>query len=535
MESCLECIGGSANEDSQPSTSKSFKTRLKQGLLAPDEEITDKMPNPSKIPWGGILALLGGFLIQLTLGSFYSFGNVMTYMTSYMRVHGSPNMTYGDFIVVQSVWGMTQGAIFPLSGFIIGVIGPRLAMFGGCFIFSLGSALTYWTLDHSLTMVAFTYGFVSAFGQGIALIPTMTIGMKWFPKRKGMAMGVIVGGFGGGAFIFNQIQTAILNPENVHIAKSGYFEDEDLLNRVPGLMLILSAIYVSIQLVACLMVTEPPACQFLDTHNESIESASGANSTPMGSPVKETSVSQESEERELFITPREALRKREFYILWFTRFSVVLVTQTIAGFYKAFGQTFIEDDHFLSLVGAICSIFNCSGRLFYGLLMDKTTYRLAMTTETVGLFCLFSTLYATSILGQVGFAIWIWMIFLTFPGTYSTQPAVTVQTFGHKYGGTIYGFLFTSDIVNNLLVGILSKSILQAWGYMGLFFILAAFAAFAFVVTCFFPWNPSPSLLSKREECVACEEIENVKPTHVVGDVQSTPTWTKKDAIALET
>ena len=30
--------------------------------------------------------------------------------------------------------------------------------------------------------------------------------MKWFPKRKGMAMGIVVGGFGGGAFIFNQIQ-----------------------------------------------------------------------------------------------------------------------------------------------------------------------------------------------------------------------------------------------------------------------------------------------------------------------------------------
>ena len=34
----------------------------------------------------------------------------------------------------------------------------------------------------------------------------MTIGMRWFPQRKGMAMGVVVGGFGGGAFIFNQIQ-----------------------------------------------------------------------------------------------------------------------------------------------------------------------------------------------------------------------------------------------------------------------------------------------------------------------------------------
>jgi hypothetical protein len=38
-----------------------------------------------RIPWRGCLALLGGFLIQLTLGSFYSFGNMMTYMTSYMR------------------------------------------------------------------------------------------------------------------------------------------------------------------------------------------------------------------------------------------------------------------------------------------------------------------------------------------------------------------------------------------------------------------------------------------------------------------
>ena len=33
-------------------------------------------------------------------------------------------------------------------------------------------------------MVAATYGFVSAFGQNIALIPTLTTGMKWFPRNK---------------------------------------------------------------------------------------------------------------------------------------------------------------------------------------------------------------------------------------------------------------------------------------------------------------------------------------------------------------
>jgi len=39
-----------------------------------------------RVPWKGVLALFGGFLIQLTLGSFYSFGNMMTYLTSYMRM-----------------------------------------------------------------------------------------------------------------------------------------------------------------------------------------------------------------------------------------------------------------------------------------------------------------------------------------------------------------------------------------------------------------------------------------------------------------
>ena len=50
---------------------------------------------------------------------------------------------------------------------------------------SAGCALTYITIDKELWMVAATYGFVSAFGQNIALIPTLTTGMKWFPDRKG--------------------------------------------------------------------------------------------------------------------------------------------------------------------------------------------------------------------------------------------------------------------------------------------------------------------------------------------------------------
>ena len=87
-------------------------------------------------------------------------------------------------------------------------------------IFSAGCALTYITLNKELWMVAATYGFVSAFGQNIALIPTLTTAMKWFPNSKGTVMGIVVGGFGGGAFVFNQIQTALVNSDNQKVRLS---------------------------------------------------------------------------------------------------------------------------------------------------------------------------------------------------------------------------------------------------------------------------------------------------------------------------
>ena len=47
-----------------------------------------------ELPWRGIAAVFGGFLLQFTMGAFYSFGNMSTYMTSYMRQNGSPHISY---------------------------------------------------------------------------------------------------------------------------------------------------------------------------------------------------------------------------------------------------------------------------------------------------------------------------------------------------------------------------------------------------------------------------------------------------------
>ena len=107
-------------------------------------------------------------------------------------------------------------------------------------------------------------------------------------------------------------------------------------------------------------------------------------------------------------------------------------------------------------------------------------------------------LFLTEYGGMAMFAVWVLMIYFTFPGTYSTQPAVTTQTFGHKHGGTIYGFLFSSDIVNNLLLAVASEPILSRFGYLGLFLTVACFPILALGLTCLFPKQPSPQMLLAR-------------------------------------
>merc|ERR1719158_1927460 len=98
----------------------------------------------------------------------------------------------------------------------------------------------------------------------------------------------------------------------------------------------------------------------------------------------------------------------------------------------------------------------------------------------------------TSLTTKVVYSLWIFAIYFTFPGTYSTQPAVTTQTFGHKYGGFIYAFLFSSDILNNLIVALASKEIEANFGWLGLFLIVSCFGFIALGATFFYPYRPEP-------------------------------------------
>ena len=93
----------------------------------------------------------------------------------------------------------------------------------------------------SLAATTLTYGLLFGMGCGPSYAPPMTAAMRWFPRNKGLVNGIIVGGFGLGASIFNIVQTGYMNPLNKTPSDHGYFslEQDDVLQRVPSVFLLL--------------------------------------------------------------------------------------------------------------------------------------------------------------------------------------------------------------------------------------------------------------------------------------------------------
>jgi MFS family permease len=77
--------------------------------------------------------------------------------------------------------------------------------------------------------------------------------------------------------------------------------------------------------------------------------------------------------------PLEMLKTKEFYMLWFTFFFNQQAIGWGTVMYKPFGQAFIHDDRFLALLGSVASVFNLLGRIFWGALADRTSYRVLVS------------------------------------------------------------------------------------------------------------------------------------------------------------
>lgn len=374
------------------------------------------------------LALFGAFLIHVSLGTVYTLSNVNSYMTSYMRKHGTPNATYGASMWISSSYAVGQGFSMVLGGYIEKRFSAQLSCILGCALHSMSIMSTSWAVDHGPMAVLLTYGFLPGFGCGLAYMTPMSNGFGWYPHRKGLVAGVILAGFGIGTFIFNMVQTAYVNPDNLSPLETaeGYFTQESILDKVPNLFVFIGSIYAAMQFVGCCLLFKPP----------------DAGLTYRGKSPDQEPIFAEQE-----MSMIQAIKTREFHVLFLvygiTTQGVLFVNSMI----KEYGQLFIGNDMYLAWTGSMASIANSMGRLMWGLAIDRYSFTQCFTSITIIFASLMFIMPFEFILSsKLLYLLATLGIFGSFSGWMSTYPVHLSRVFGRTNSGMIYGLVFVSQV-----------------------------------------------------------------------------------------
>ncbi|KAG1683636.1 Oxalate:formate antiporter [Nymphon striatum] len=389
-----------------------------------------------------VLTICGSFLIMTTLGSLYSWGNMTTYVTSYMRVHLAPDITYEDTVWVLSAGALGLPVFMTASGYCVQCCGLKITLFLSCLLMCAFQILLRFMLD--VSVVAFILVFMASYASaGVAYMAALLCSIRWVPENKGLVSGLIVGGFGLGSLVFTPVQSAFINPNNLSPNANGYFLQEDVLKRVPNSYYLFAGIYMAIQLLGIFMIHDP-------RHTEKY-------------------IQQEEENRSLLKNADPSvLRNEEAYIR----------AKKISGLKpsEAYGQTFIADDHYLALVGSISSGFNFAGRLVWGRIHDRFLYKKCLVAISSLLVILISTLIFTPYGGKAMFSLWVWLITFSYAGMYVITPSGVTDTFGEKHGESNYGMVFSSQIINAPIVAIITQNLSQSFGWEGIFVLFTSFS-----------------------------------------------------------
>ena len=81
------------------------------------------------------------------------------------------------------------------------------------------------------------------------------------------------------------------------------------------------------------------------------------------------------------LTLKEVYKSPAYLKLWVLYMFLVMAPGLITAFFKTFGESFIEDDRFLATVGSVCSFFNSFGRVFWGLVVDRISFKVTRTPK----------------------------------------------------------------------------------------------------------------------------------------------------------
>ncbi|CAG5135273.1 unnamed protein product, partial [Candidula unifasciata] len=232
-------------------------------------------------------------------------------------------------------------------------------------------------------------------------------------------------------------------------------------------------------------VEDVPNTTTMDTPNHlTVEAASETAAASTGRNQPKSGKSETGDDVNL--KPLEVLRSRYFYFIWlmfvFNGQGIIFVSTL----YKAYGQTFISDDTFMALAGSFGSAFNAVGRIFWGALADKFSFRVSCLIMSAAFTCSMLTLQLSELGGKPLFFVYVCLLFGSFSGSYALFPTATAKCFGRKYLPINYGLVFTSQVITAPLGVFLSQSLKSSLGWDGLFFLIAGFSFISLILAFLF-------------------------------------------------
>ena len=350
-----------------------------------------------------VIALMGT-LLQLCLGTVYAWSYFQSLLVKSYR------WSYTDTAWAFSIVIFTLGLSAAWAGVNLGRYGPRkLAVIGGL-LFSLSYVLGGIALYFkSIPMFYLGYSVVGGIGIGLGYVTPVSTVAKWFPDKKGLVTGVVVMGFGVGAFMMSKLLAPIL------IASS----KGDL---VP-VFISLGVFFAVVLLPVTLTLRNPPT---------TITPSVGAGSQVAGSQAYLTS--------------------GQFLMMWVVFFFNIAAGISVVSFQSPLLQEIwgIADPSVepavLASYGAtliaVSSLFNGVGRLFWGMVSDRIgrveSFRLLLATQMI----VFGVLMTER--NPWIFSALVCYVLLCFGGGFGTMPSFVLDVFGSERMSVMYGAMLTA-------------------------------------------------------------------------------------------
>jgi MFS family permease len=358
--------------------------------------------------------------VHLCIGQVYAFSVFNLPMTKLIGItESAPN----DWKLTELGWIFSIAIVFlglaaAFTGTWLDRVGPRKAMFtaalcfgGGFLISALGVYL------HQLWIIYLGYGVIGGCGLGIGYISPVKTLITWFPDRPGMATGMAIMGFGGGALIASPLSVWLMQqfstPTHVGVAKT---------------FVVLGLLYMFFMTMGAVIVRVPAP------------GWAPAGYVPPAKPKKLVT------DQEVHVD--QALKTPQFYLLW-----LVLCLNVTAGIGVLGQASAMSQEMFPGRITAIAasgfvgllSIFNMIGRFFWASTSDyigrKNTY---YTFFLLGI-ALYAAVPWTGHTGNVILFVAFYCIIISmYGGGFATIPAYLKDIFGTRYVGAIHGRLLTA-------------------------------------------------------------------------------------------